>query len=452
MTCAIAAPVVSITAPVANGKYASPSSIRITASASNVAGATISKVQYYQGTTLVATAAVNTAPYSATWSNVTAGIYSLTAKVTDAQGNVTTSSPVSLSVINNSAPSISLTANPANAAAPATILLAATASDSDGSIAKVDFYSKDNSSGTTLPIATLTQAPYNTSWSNVAAGSYSLTAKATDNLGASTTSTSVPVTVTAHVPKVYDIQSDHLNTPRVITDSTGAEVWRWDSAPFGETVANENPQNTGVANNFSFNLRFPGQYFDKETGLHYNYFRDYDPSTGRYVQSDPIGLGGGINTYGYVGGNPVNSIDPDGLQIFVVPGPRPAPPSVLPGDIPIPDYKSNNGDDCKCKAYTDVYDSGRGNEPKHGREQRGDSSAEPANPVLALQNSVGAGRWRLGYDGFGGELVEFRLTRTDEDKCIRYWHGYVVYQRDLTPEEWKAGRGGGFPNWPKKPK
>lgn len=53
---------------------------------------------------------------------------------------------------------------------------------------------------------------------------------------------------------------------------------------------------------------------------------------------------------------------------------------------------------------------------------------------------------------FGGELVKFRLTRTDEDKCIRYWHGYVVYQRDLTPEEWKAGRGGGFPNWPRKPK
>jgi RHS repeat-associated protein len=112
---------------------------------------------------------------------------------------------------------------------------------------------------------------------------------------------------------VYYIHTDHLNTPRRITrPSDNAILWRWDSDPFGGTAANEDADNDTVL--FVYQVRFPGQYFDTETGLHYNYFRDYDALTGRYVESDPIGLAGGSNTYAYANGNPIALIDPYGLD------------------------------------------------------------------------------------------------------------------------------------------
>jgi RHS repeat-associated protein len=113
---------------------------------------------------------------------------------------------------------------------------------------------------------------------------------------------------------VFYIHTDHLNTPRRISrPSDNVIVWRWDSDPFGTSAANQDPD--GDAQVFVYGLRFPGQYVDAETGLHYNYFRDYDPATGRYVQSDPIGLKGGINTYAYTGNEPIGNSDPSGLLI-----------------------------------------------------------------------------------------------------------------------------------------
>ncbi len=101
----------------------------------------------------------------------------------------------------------------------------------------------------------------------------------------------------------------------MITDTAGNVVWQWDNNdPFGNNPPDENP---GGAGQFSFPLRFPGQYADQETNTYYNYFRDcYDPATGRYCQSDPIGLAGGINTYTYVNGNPISYIDPEGLDAY----------------------------------------------------------------------------------------------------------------------------------------
>lgn len=113
--------------------------------------------------------------------------------------------------------------------------------------------------------------------------------------------------------QAYYIYADQLDTPRLIENQSQQVVWRWDNDdPFGGNIANTNPSGLGT---FEFNLRFPGQYFDKETNQHFNYFRDYSPEIGRYIQSDPIGLEGGINTYGYVDQNPLSRIDPAGLQV-----------------------------------------------------------------------------------------------------------------------------------------
>jgi len=113
---------------------------------------------------------------------------------------------------------------------------------------------------------------------------------------------------------LHHIQPDHLGTPRkVIQTSNNTAIWDWPilNNAFGEAAP------TGT---ITLNLRFPGQYFDAETGLNYNYFRDYDPATGRYIESDPIGLKGGISTYAYAGGDPLRYIDPSGLDYWVESG------------------------------------------------------------------------------------------------------------------------------------
>ena len=111
---------------------------------------------------------------------------------------------------------------------------------------------------------------------------------------------------------LYHVYADHLGTPRGITDIENRPRWRWDSTePFGASFADEDPSGLGA---FVYNLRFPGQYYDRETGLHYNYFRDYDPQIGRYIESDPIGMNGGFNLYEYVKSNPITRLDPMGLD------------------------------------------------------------------------------------------------------------------------------------------
>jgi len=151
----------------------------------------------------------------------------------------------------------------------------------------------------------------------------------------------VNVTVNTAVSQLYFVHADHLNTPRLVANSAQQTVWRWaQQEPFGVSVPDENPSALGP---FEFPLRFPGQYYDKETNLHYNHLRDaYDPALGRFTQADPAGtvffrdvgslslgalglvrpeLGALLFTkqpqynhlYSYVGSAPLTNSDPLGL-------------------------------------------------------------------------------------------------------------------------------------------
>jgi RHS repeat-associated protein len=108
------------------------------------------------------------------------------------------------------------------------------------------------------------------------------------------------------------ITVDHLNTPRFATNANQEIVWNWRSDAFGIGSPDNDPDGDGI--NTNIRLRFPGQYEDSESGLHYNYYRDYEPSAGRYVQSDPIGLNEELNTYLYSFANPATNIDIFGLK------------------------------------------------------------------------------------------------------------------------------------------
>jgi len=235
-----APPTVAITSPASGASFIAPASITLTATAADSDG-TIQKVDFFQGgTNLIATA--TSAPYTVNWSSVAPGSYSVTAVATDNRNATTTSAPVSVTLVANALPTVSLTspASGANFSAPANITVSATVLDSDGSIQKVEFFY----GGTNL-ITTLTATPFSFTWTGVAQGTYSLTAVATDNLSGTTTSAPVSVTVD-RAPALNFVHVDHLNTPRMIADATGTTVWKWDQQEaFGDIVPNENPSGLG---------------------------------------------------------------------------------------------------------------------------------------------------------------------------------------------------------------
>ncbi|GAL85233.1 hypothetical protein MYP_2462 [Sporocytophaga myxococcoides] len=190
ISCVVnSAPTVSITGPANNAAFFAGASITLTANAADADGK-ISKVEYYNGNTLLG--ASTTSPYTYIWTGVAAGTHTITAKATDNSGATTTSTAVTVVVTANKVPTVSITA-PANNATfegGTNITLTASATDADGTISKVEFYN-----GTTL-LGSVTNSPYTYTWPAVAAGTYTITAKATDDKGGIGTSASVKIVVT----------------------------------------------------------------------------------------------------------------------------------------------------------------------------------------------------------------------------------------------------------------
>lgn len=136
------------------------------------------------------------------------------------------------------------------------------------------------------------------------------------------------------------VHTDHLNTPQRLTDQAQQVLWDASYSPFGVAALLQNTMENP--------LRLPGQYFDAETGLHQNWMRDYDPSLGRYLQSDPIGLDGGLNTYAYANGNPLAFSDPTGENPIAV-----VIAAIRAAQIAVQRCAANQA--CRCRAMYAAY-------------------------------------------------------------------------------------------------
>ena len=303
-------PTVSLVIPQDSTRWNAPATVTFQASVnSGEANDTVSVEFFANG---ASQGVRSSAPWSIT-TTLNAATYTITAVATDGQGAQTTSASRTIAVSDtNAPPTISISAPSGGAnypTAPAGFTISATANagEVNGWVTKVEFYVNGSL------VNTDTAAPWSYTVSGLANGSYTLTAKAFDQLNAATTSAPVAVTVGPQ-PKLHFVQVDHLNTPRAIYDDQQRLEWKWEQQePFGVNVPDENPSGLG---SFAFPLRFAGQYFEQETNLHYNYFRDYDPSVGRYTESDLVGLAGGLNTYLYVAADPLYWIDLRGLNTY----------------------------------------------------------------------------------------------------------------------------------------
>ena len=197
----------------------------------------------------------------------------------------------------------------------------------------------------------------------------------------------------------YHVHNSHRLEPLKVSNSSGVVVWDATSQkPYGGTSVDEDPDNNQV--NFKLNVRLPGQYYDAETGHHYNYFREYYPGVGRYLQADPIGLAGGLNLYAYAGSDPVNGTDLTGLT------------------------------------YTNLSD-----EPQVAVLESGQKVSVPPNSAIpsgidGIMNPDGSFTKTMGKDWFGGLLEASAITTKNKTHICYGVVGWITY--NVPPSTWPS--------------
>ena len=185
--------------------------------------------------------------------------------------------------------------------------------------------------------------------------------------------------INKRLEQVYYLHTTHLDVPLALTDDQGDTAWQASYTPFGKIsiTLDTLPER--------FTARFPGQYWDEEKGSYYNMFRDYVPETGRYLQSDPIGLAGGINTYGYAYQNPVMYTDPTG-EVGI-------PGALVGGGIELAMQMAKNWGDWDCVDWADVGISALVGAVAPGSLSVAKNSYKSGTNIWSAVKSIRKGKW-----------------------------------------------------------